>query len=92
MSSATMTVKEKMLNFLGKTEGKNTFSVAQGRRLFGVTNVSAHISILRKEGHQIYTNVARDANGEKVAVYRLGTPTKSTRKNALYARLRTTAV
>lgn len=72
-----MNAKQKMLNYLSKTEGYNTFSVAQGRKLFGVLNVSARVEELRKEGHCIYTNTKTRADGTKVKVYRLGTPTKS---------------
>lgn len=88
MASATMTANERMLAFLQKSEGYNTFSVAQGRRLFGVQNISARISELRGEGHPIYTNIVRNGKGEKVAVYRLGTPTKNRRSNRFYSRLR----
>lgn len=91
MASGTMTVSERMLAFLQKTEGRNTFSVKQGRRLFGIQNVSARIADLRAEGHAIYTNIVRNGKGEKVAIYRLGTPTKSVRKNRFYARLRNSA-
>ncbi len=91
MSSGTMTVKDRMLAFLQKTEGYNTFSVKQGRRLFGVQNVAARIAELREDGHAIYTNIVRNGEGEKIAVYRLGTPTKNRRKNRLYSRLRKSA-
>ena len=69
--------KQKMINYLSKTEGYNTFSVAQGRQLFGVQNVSARIDELRQEGHCIYTNTKRRADGTAVKSYRLGTPTKA---------------
>lgn len=88
MSSATVAVKDRMLAFLQKTEGYNTFSVAQARRRFGVENVSARISELRQEGYPIYTNIVRTKDGEKVAMYRLGTPTRNKRSNRFYSRLR----
>lgn len=91
MSSATMTVNQRMLAFLQKKDGYNTFSVKQGRRLFGVQNVSARIAELREEGHAIYTNIVRNRDGEKIAVYRLGSPTKNQRKNRYYSRLRNSA-
>lgn len=71
-----MNVKQKMLNYLSKTEGYNTFSTAQARKLFGIQNVAARVDELRKEGHCIYLNTKRRADGTKVNVYRLGTPTK----------------
>ena len=88
MASATMTANERMLAFLQKTEGYNTFSVKQAQRRFGVRNVSARIAELRQAGYPIYTNIVRNSNGEKVAMYRLGTPTKNRRSNRYYSRLR----
>lgn len=72
-----LSAKQKILNFLSKKEGYNTLSVAQARARFGIQNVSARIDELRQEGHCIYTNTKRRADGTKVNVYRLGTPTKS---------------
>ena len=42
-----------------------------------IQNVAARIDELRQEGHCIYTNTKRRADGSKVSVYRLGTPTRS---------------
>ena len=80
-----LSAKQKMVNYLNKTEGYNTFSVAQGRKLFGVQNVSARIEELRKEGHCIYTNSVTKGDGSKTSVYRLGKPTKSMVRAALQA-------
>ena len=74
-----------MLNALSKTEGYNTFTVEQARRRFGITNVSARIDELRQEGHVIYTNTKYNANGVKVASYRMGKPTKAMVRTALQA-------
>jgi hypothetical protein len=80
-----LSAKQKMLNYLSKSEGYNTFSVAQGRNLFGVQNVAARIDELRQEGHCIYTNTVTKNNGNKVQVYRLGKPTKALVQAALSA-------
>jgi len=72
-----LSAKQKMLNALKQSEGYNTFTVAQAQRRFGISNVSARIEELRKEGHCIYTNYKRNVDGVKVASYRLGTPTKA---------------
>jgi hypothetical protein len=72
-----LTAKQKMLQTLTKSTGYNTFSVAQARARFGITNVAARIAELRNEGYSIYTNIKSRADGTKVAVYRLGTPSKS---------------
>lgn len=72
-----LTAKQKMLQTLTKTTGYNTFSVAQARSRFGVKNVAARVAELRSEGYAIYTNMKSRADGTKVAVYRLGTPSKS---------------
>ena len=72
-----LNAKQKMLQTLTKTTGYNTFSVAQARARFGITNVAARIAELRSEGYAIYTNKKSRGDGSKVAVYRLGTPSKS---------------
>jgi biotin operon repressor len=72
-----MSAKQRMLNTLTKATGYNTFSVAQARSRFGISNVAARIAELRQEGHAIYTNFKTRGDGSKVAVYRLGNPSKS---------------
>jgi len=80
-----ISAKEKILNYLSKTEGYNTLSVAQARARFGIQNVSARVEELRKEGHVIYTNTKTRGDGSKVSVYRMGTPTKAMVRTALSA-------
>lgn len=80
-----ISAKEKILNYLSKTEGYNTLSTAQARARFGIQNVSARIDELRQEGHVIYTNTKTRGDGSKVSVYRLGTPTKAMVRAALKA-------
>ena len=72
-----MSAKQRLLNFLSKSDGYNTFSTKQAQARFGIQNVSARISELRQEGYAIYTNMKSRADGSKVAVYRLGTPSKT---------------
>jgi hypothetical protein len=78
-----LSAKQRILNFLTKNEGYNTLSVAQARARFGIQNVSARIDELRQEGHCIYTNTKTRSDGSKVAVYRIGTPTKAMVRAAL---------
>ena len=75
--NSKLSAKAKILNFLSKTEGYNTLTVAQARARFGIQNVSARIDELRQEGHVIYTNSKTRADGTKVASYRIGKPTKA---------------
>jgi hypothetical protein len=72
-----VSAKSKILSYLSKTSGYNTLSAAQATARFGIRGVSAVISQLRNEGYAIYKNVRRRANGTKVYVYRLGTPSAS---------------
>ena len=72
-----ISAKTKILNYLNKSEGYNTLSVAQARARFGISNVAARIDELRQEGNVIYTNTKRRADGSKVQVYRTGKPTKA---------------
>jgi len=80
-----MSAKQKMIDYLSKTDGYNTFSVAQGQRLFGIKNVAARVDELRKEGHCIYTNTKTRRDGTRVSVYRLGSPTKALVQTAVAA-------
>ena len=80
-----LSAKQRMLNALSKPEGYNTFTVEQARRRFGIQNVSARIDELRQEGNVIYTNYKTNADGVKVAYYKMGKPTKSLVRAAIKA-------
>jgi hypothetical protein len=80
-----LSAKQRILNYLSKSEGYNTLSVAQARARFGIQNVAARIDELRQEGHCIYTNAKRRGDGSKVSVYRIGTPTKALVRTAVQA-------
>lgn len=69
-----VTVENRILRFLQKTTGQNTFTAAQGRRMFGVSNISAVINNLRNKGYAIYSNPTKKNGHTKVNTYRLGTP------------------
>ena len=71
-----LSVKDRILTAL--LSGK-TFSVAQGRVRFGVSNISARIAELRDDGYSIYTNLRHRGDGTPVKIYRLGTPTNHVR-------------
>lgn len=71
-----MSTKSKILNYLSKNDTYNTLTPQKMQTLFNVSNPSAAIADLRNDGHAIYLNTRRTASGEKVAFYRLGTPTK----------------
>ena len=68
--------KQKVLAYLSKDSDYNTLTAQKMQSVFGIANPSATINELRNEGHAIYLNTRINANGEKVAFYRLGTPTK----------------
>ena len=80
-----LSAKQKILNYLSKSEGYNTFTTAQAQSRFGISNVSARIDELRQEGHCIYTNTKTLDNGRKIKFYRLGTPSKALVRAALSA-------
>jgi hypothetical protein len=80
---AHLSAKEKMLGALKAKSGYNTFTVAQAQKRFGISNVSARIEELRKEGHCIYTNSKRLSDGRLIKYYRLGSPSKAMVKFAL---------
>jgi len=66
-----VSVNEKLVNYF-LNPVYNTLTVAQARARFGITNVTARISELRKEGHTIYTNSKTLEDGRKITFYRLG--------------------
>lgn len=78
-----MSVKNRMLAFLQRDEGRNTFTTAQARTQFGITNVAARVAELRQEGNVIYSNKRRMSDGSEATVYRLGTPRKAFVRDAL---------
>ena len=80
-----ISAKQKILNYLSKSEGYNTLTTAQARARFGIQNVSARIDELRQEGHCIYTNTVKRSDGTKVKAYRIGKPTKALVQAALRA-------
>ena len=71
-----MNAKQKIMNYLSKTDGYNTLTVAQARARFGINNVAARIDELRKEGHAIYTNTKTLSDGRVIQYYKLGKPSK----------------
>lgn len=79
-----MSVKAKLLAYLSKRTGWNTLSVAQAVARFHTIpqTVYAKIHDLREDGFPIYTNLRTRSDGSKVAVYRLGTPSRSMRAAA----------
>lgn len=77
-----MSAKDRMLTFLRKRTGRNTFSTDQARNYFNIWNVAARIYELRLEGWPVYTNTRHRSDGSPVAVYRLGTPSRSMRAAA----------
>jgi len=74
---AKTSAKSRVLSFLQKTSGRNTFSAAQAKNYFGVKNVAPIVTALRNEGYAIYLNTKRRSDGSTVNVYRLGTPSMS---------------
>ena len=71
-----MNAKQKLISYLTKTNGHNTFTVAQARNMFKIRNVTARIAELRREGHCIYTNSKKLEDGRKIQFYRIGKPSK----------------
>ena len=70
-----LSTKDKLLNYLFNRVN-NKLTVEKAQDLFGITNVSARINELRKEGFAIYTNTKTLENGKKIRYYRLGPPSK----------------
>lgn len=64
--------KTRLLNYLSKDAGTTTLTVAQARSRFKIANPTARIAELRKDGHNILTEMREGRDGVERAVYRLG--------------------
>lgn len=53
------------------------FTANQLRAKFGIRRVSDRISEIRKAGYTVYLNTKTTSWGNKIKVYRLGTPKRS---------------
>lgn len=74
MSSNTgKSATQRLLKFL---KSGNDITVRQAQTRFGITNVSARISELKKAGYAVYLNTKTTQNGRTIRAYRLGTPTR----------------
>jgi hypothetical protein len=65
-----ISAKQKILNALTKSADA-TLTVAQAKARFKIANVSARVNELRKDGHNIVTQVKISKNGTKSYFYRL---------------------
>lgn len=72
-----MTAKEKIIKALTKKDGA-TLSVAQAKSRFGIVNVRARVSELRKDGYNIVSNTKQNKDGTKSYFYSLVPQTKKT--------------
>jgi predicted transcriptional regulator len=72
-STSTLSVTQKLLKFL---QTGRDITANQARAKFGITNVSARMSELRKAGYAIYLNEKTTPSGYTIKAYRLGTPTR----------------
>lgn len=68
-----MSRQAKLLKYL---EAGNTVTPRQIEGSFGLKNPHGAIYNLRNEGHCIYSNSAKLADGTETTKYRIGTPTK----------------
>ena len=80
-----LSTKEKLVRYF-LNPVYNTLNVAQAQSRFGITNVSARINELRKEGFAIYTNTKTLEDGRKITFYRLGTPSQRYTRNLIAGR------
>jgi biotin operon repressor len=73
MSKTTVNLNSRIIKAL---QTGQDFSANQLRARFGIKRVGEKINQLRKAGYSIYLNPKTTANGRKMQVYRLGTPTR----------------
>lgn len=73
MARTNSTATARLLNFL--KSGKD-ITVAQAQSRFGISNVSARISEIRRAGYAVYLNEKTTPKGYTIKAYRLGTPSR----------------
>ena len=73
MSRKTVSATQRLLNYL---KSGNDITASQAQVRFGITNVPARISELRRAGFAIYLNEKMTSAGRTIKAYRLGTPTR----------------
>lgn len=79
MSKTTANAKTRLLTYLSKTD--TTLTVAQARARFKIANPTARIADLRKDGHNIVTEMRTGRDGIERAVYKMA-PAKTARKTS----------
>ena len=73
--------KQRMLNVLKQNQGSTAFTIKQAQNRFGVRNIRARISDLRKEGHSIETTVKTMKTGRKLTYYGLTKTSRSGKRS-----------
>jgi hypothetical protein len=75
---STITNKASTRRILAFLQNGGNITPNQARTKFGVQNVSARVSELRKAGYPVYLNTRKTNNGKTIKVYQLGTATRRT--------------
>lgn len=73
-TSKNLSATTRLLNFL---QSGNDITTRQAQTRFGIKNVSARISELRRAGYAIYLNEKTTRDGYTIKAYRLGAPTRT---------------
>lgn len=73
MSNTNTTATQRLLSYL--LTGSD-ISANQARSRFGISNVTARISDIRKMGYAVYLNEKTTSNGRTIKTYRIGSPTR----------------
>lgn len=72
-TNSNKSVTQKLLAYL--LTGRD-ITAAQAQSRFGIVNVRARISEIRKMGYAVYLNEKTTDNGYTIKAYRIGTPTR----------------
>jgi hypothetical protein len=67
----------KLGRLLKALENGQSITEFQAIDTFGITNVSAAINSLRRQGYAIYLNTTSNTWGQRVKAYRLSTPKRA---------------
>jgi predicted transcriptional regulator len=72
-STTPATATQKLLKYL---LSGHDITPGQARSRFGITNVSARVSEIRRAGFAVYCNEKKTPKGDTITVYQLGRPTR----------------
>lgn len=70
------TMESKTAKLMTALQLGETFTAAQAKKRFGISNVRAEVSRIRQSGFAVYANQRKAGNNVVVTEYRMGKPSR----------------